>query len=128
MHKYSAAFDMSFRDLTTEQQRLFRRLGLHPGGDIDAYATAALDNIDPDSARARLGDLYNYHLKDEPTHGRYRFHDLIREYASALAIEGEPAEHETAEDRLLNYYLCGATIADHQIDPRLSADIPALRT
>ena len=30
-------------DLPGGQQRLFRRLGLHPGPDIDAYAAAALD-------------------------------------------------------------------------------------
>ena len=32
----AAAFDLSYADLTEEQQRLFRRLGLHPGADIDA--------------------------------------------------------------------------------------------
>ena len=36
----AAAFDLSYRDLTPGQQRLFRRLGLHPGPDIDAYAVA----------------------------------------------------------------------------------------
>jgi len=38
----AAAFDLSYQDLTPGQQRLFRRLGLHPGADIDAYAAAAL--------------------------------------------------------------------------------------
>ena len=32
----AAAFDLSCRDLTASQQRLFCRLGLHPGADIDA--------------------------------------------------------------------------------------------
>jgi hypothetical protein len=27
----SAAFNMSYAELTSDQQRLFRRLGLHPG-------------------------------------------------------------------------------------------------
>jgi hypothetical protein len=36
----AAAFDLSYADLTENQQRLFRRLGLHPGTDIDGYATA----------------------------------------------------------------------------------------
>ena len=39
----AAAFDLSYADLTPEQQRLFRRLALHPGTDIDRYAAAALD-------------------------------------------------------------------------------------
>ena len=40
----AAAFDLSYQDLTAGQQRLFRRLGLHPGTDIDVYAAAALDD------------------------------------------------------------------------------------
>jgi hypothetical protein len=39
----AAAFNLSYEDLADDQQRLFRRLGLHPGTDIDAYAAAALD-------------------------------------------------------------------------------------
>jgi hypothetical protein len=48
-----AALDLSYQRLTGEQQRLFRRLGLHPGTDVDAYA-AALDCVDLASARHRL--------------------------------------------------------------------------
>jgi hypothetical protein len=39
----AAAFGLPYTDLTPDQQRLFRRLGLHPGPSIDAYAAAALD-------------------------------------------------------------------------------------
>jgi transcriptional regulator with XRE-family HTH domain len=39
----AAAFDLSYATLASDQQHLFRRLGLHPGADIDAYAAAALD-------------------------------------------------------------------------------------
>jgi NB-ARC domain len=42
----AAAFDLSYRDLTAEQQQLFRRLALHPGTDIDAYAAAAVGDAD----------------------------------------------------------------------------------
>src|SRR5262249_25196180 len=38
-----AAFDLSYADLTDGPRRLFRRLGLVPGPDFDAYAAAALD-------------------------------------------------------------------------------------
>ena len=47
----AAAFDLSYRDLTAGQQRLFRRLGRHPGPDIDAYAAAALEGTDLATAR-----------------------------------------------------------------------------
>src|SRR5271165_6908503 len=39
----AAAFDLSYADLTGDQQRLFRRLGLHPGAEVDGYTAAALD-------------------------------------------------------------------------------------
>src|SRR5690242_1856408 len=38
----AAAFDLSYADLSDVQRRLFRRLGLAPGADLDAYAVAAL--------------------------------------------------------------------------------------
>ena len=58
----TAAFDMSYRDLTADQQDLLRRLGLHPGTDIDSYAAAALDDISPSAARRHLDELFDQHL------------------------------------------------------------------
>ena len=92
----TAAFDLSYRDLTSEQQRLFRRLGLHPGPDINVYTAAALDAIDLAAAHQCLDDLYDQHLLDEPAPGRYRFHDLIREHARALSAGDPPTDSEEA--------------------------------
>jgi len=79
----AAAFDLSYADLTAAQQRLFRRLGVAPGPDIDAYAAAALDDTSLDSARRLLDELYDHHLLTEPAPGRYHLlHDLLREYAT----------------------------------------------
>ena len=58
----AAAFDLSYQDLTADQQRLFRRLGLHPGPDIDVYAAAALDNTNPAAARRLMAALYDHYL------------------------------------------------------------------
>ena len=77
----AAAFGLSYADLTAGQQRLFRRLGLAPGPDIDAHAAAALDGISVGTARDRLDELYDHHLITEPAAGRYLLHDLLREYA-----------------------------------------------
>ena len=81
----AAAFDLSYQDLTAAQQRLFRRLGLAPGTDIDAYAAAALDDVSLETARAQLDELYDQHLITEPAPGRYLLHDLLREHARTLA-------------------------------------------
>jgi hypothetical protein len=52
----AAAFNLSYADLTEGQQRLFRRLGLHPGPDVDGYA-AALDGTGLAAARPGLEAL-----------------------------------------------------------------------
>ena len=92
-------------DLTEDQRRLFRRLGLHPGTDIDRYAAAALDGTGLAGARRGLEALYEHYLLTEPAPGRYRMHDLIREHARALASRLDPGDdREQATGRLLDYY------------------------
>ena len=51
----AAAFDLSYADLTGDQQRLFRRLGLHPGAEVDGYTAAALDGTAPGGRTPRPG-------------------------------------------------------------------------
>ncbi len=109
----AAAFDLSYQKLTPSQQRLFRRLGLHPGADIDAYAAAALDGTGLAAARRGLEELYDQYLLAEPTQGRYRLHDLIREHARALAGRIDPdRDRDQATQRLLDYYQYTANLAD----------------
>jgi hypothetical protein len=94
----AAAFNMSYADLPPDQQRLFRRLGLHPGTDIDGYAAAALDGTGLAAACRGLEALYDQYLLTEPTPGRYRLHDLIREHArQALEIFQRTGAAEAAD-------------------------------
>ena len=44
------------------------------------------------------------HLLDEPVYRRYRMHDLIRDYARALATTDHADERDQALGRLLDYY------------------------
>ena len=134
----AAAFNLSYADLTADQQRLFRRLGLHPGTDIDGYAAAALDGTDLAAARRGLEALYDQYLLTEPAQGRYRMHDLIREHARALADRLDPdGDRDDATARLLDYYQHTAARADaliaRQARPRpapadgaVPAAVPAL--
>ena len=121
----AAAFGLSYRDLTAAQRRLFRRLGLHPGPDIDAYAAAALDGAGVAAARRRLEALYDQHLITEPARGRYRFHDLIREHARTLAAADDPAARDAAVTRLLDYYLHTARAAGGHFPSRTTVEGPA---
>ena len=121
----AAAFGLSYQDLTAAQRRLFRRLGLHPGPDIDAYAAAALDGTGVAAARRRLEALYDQHLITEPARGRYRFHDLIREHARALAAADDPAARDAAATGLLDYYLHTARAASGHIASWTNVEGPA---
>jgi tetratricopeptide (TPR) repeat protein/transcriptional regulator with XRE-family HTH domain len=120
----AAAFDLSYQDLTPGQQRLFRRLGLHPDTDISPHAAAALDGTDLPTARRQLADLFDQHLITEPDQDRYRLHDLLREHASNLAAVGEPTESDAAVGRLLGYYVHGALAASEYLTRKSPRDPP----
>ncbi|MGH3194247.1 MAG: NB-ARC domain-containing protein, partial [Streptosporangiaceae bacterium] len=98
----AAAFDLSYQDLSADQQRLFRRLGLTLGPGIDAYAAAALGDTSLEDARRQLDELYDHHLLAEP--GRYLLHDLLREYARVLVAADQPVQARAAVERLINFY------------------------
>jgi tetratricopeptide (TPR) repeat protein/transcriptional regulator with XRE-family HTH domain len=123
----AAAFGLSYQDLTEDQQRLFRRLGLLPGPDFDAYAAAALDGTTLDVARRSLEDLYDQHVVTEPAAGRYQLHDLLREHAQTLAAADDPADSADATSRLLDYYLQTALAASkHIVTTSWSPDVDSL--
>ena len=123
----AAAFDLSYRDLTEGQRKLFRELGLHPGIDIDAWAAAALHDTSPADARRHLRELCDHNMIAEPGYGRYRLHDLIREYAAKRALaEDSPAERDAAIGRLLDYYLCAAADAGRHMSRRTPAGCPRM--
>jgi tetratricopeptide (TPR) repeat protein/transcriptional regulator with XRE-family HTH domain len=122
----AAAFDMSYADLAESQRHTFRCLGLHPGTDIDAFALAALSDIDVAIARSHLESLYDQYLITEPERGRYRLHDLIREHAYALAVAEPPVAADTALRRLLDYYVDTARAAARHLPRRLPLPAPAV--
>ncbi len=111
----AASFQLSYQDLPADGRRLFRRLGLHPGSDFDAWSAAALDGTDPGSGHRELDTLYDHHLVAEPAAGRYRFHDLIREHARSLASADPAADQAAAQRRLLDYYWHAAFAAGGQL-------------
>ena len=104
----AAAFDLSYRELTADQRRLSAGSASQPGDDIDAHAATALDGNDLAAVSVLLDDLYTHHLINEAVEGRYRFHDLIREHARALAAADDPAERDAAIESLLSDYLHAA--------------------
>jgi tetratricopeptide (TPR) repeat protein len=114
----AAAFDLSYRDMASDAQRLFRCLGLHPGTDFDAYAAAALSGNELADTRQQIMMLYDNYLLSEPARGRYRMHDLISEYARGLASTEPVGWQEAAIERLLGYYLHVTRVAGRQFARR----------
>jgi DNA-binding SARP family transcriptional activator/tetratricopeptide (TPR) repeat protein len=112
-----AAFSLSYADLTDEQRRLFRLLGLHPGHDLDLdrHAAAALADLPVDVAGDLLEDLVDVHLVEAPAAGRYRLHDLLRDYARGLA---GATEAKVALTALLDHYLHAAAAATRSLQYR----------
>ena len=112
-----AAFAVSYERLDPDQQRLFRLLGLMPVPDFDAYLAAALGGADPTMAGRILEELVDAHLLQSSAPHRYRFHDLLREYAAALAESDEPAaQRRAATGRGMDYYLSATAAAMALLD------------
>ena len=122
-----AALDLSYRQLALDEQRAYRRLGLHSGTDIDVYAAAALTGTTPVRARRLLDVLLDAHLLQEPAPGRYRFHDLIRAHAAHAAATTDPeVDRRAAMDGLFDYYGRTATTAMDTLYPFESDRRPRL--
>ena len=112
--RFDAVFGMSLQQLDAAQRRVFRLLGVLPGADFDAAVAGALADLPPGRVGAVLEELVDAHLIQEPTPGRYRLHDLIRQYATDLAADEEP-QAEAALRRVLRHYLAQAAAHDRRL-------------
>ncbi|MFR9777594.1 BTAD domain-containing putative transcriptional regulator [Micromonospora sp. MS34] len=123
------AFALSYRALSGEQRRMFRRLGLVPGSSFAAGAAGALAGASPAIAERLLRALAAAHLVERHPGGRYRFHDLLRRYAvDRVAGEEDAAQRDRARQRLLDHYLETADAAGRRLIPhfaRLPRPAPA---
>ncbi len=108
----AAAFDMSYRTLPAEGQRLFGLLGLVPGPEVTRDAAAVLLNREPTDPVPELDKLRSAHLLFESSPGRYGTHDLLALYARRRA----PAEPD-ALHRLMSWYLLNTDAATRTILP-----------
>ncbi|MDR7276378.1 AfsR/SARP family transcriptional regulator [Catenuloplanes atrovinosus] len=118
-----AVFSWSYRRLTPGAAELFRRLGLHPGGDVALGTVASIAGRRVPETLALLAELADAHLISELRPGRYGAHDLVRAYAAEL---GEPAEREETLRRTLDHYLHSLLAGAQLVNP-LRAPIDAGR-
>jgi DNA-binding SARP family transcriptional activator/tetratricopeptide (TPR) repeat protein len=101
------AFELSYRVLAAEAQRLFRLLGLVPApAGWSSAAVGALAAVPVDEAGRLLDTLARLHLVKAIAADRYDCHDLLLEYAAELAAAHDPPEQrDAAVRRLLDFYL-----------------------
>lgn len=111
-------FSWSYRHLRPAAARLFRLWGVHPGHVVDPHGLAVLADEDPRVTRRTVATLVQAHLAEEVAPGRYEMHDLMRAYATELAMADEPvAQRDAAVHRLLTWYLHTVVAARFAVDP-----------
>ncbi|MFG2019928.1 tetratricopeptide repeat protein [Actinomadura geliboluensis] len=105
-------FDVAYRSLRRDQREAFRRLGLVAGPDFTPAALAALQDRTADEARECLEGLRQAYLVQDVGPGRYRMHDLLRDFARERGLgEDSDGERQAAQRRLLAGYLADARAA-----------------
>jgi tetratricopeptide (TPR) repeat protein len=115
-----AAFAVSYGQLSPDDARLFRLIGLHIGPDCTPASVAALADADEAETAAGLTRLTDARLLTEEPPGRFRLHDLLRLFARDLSEEADDqGSRADAEGRLLDYYLTLSGYLDSCIDPEL---------
>ncbi|GAA4893098.1 hypothetical protein GCM10023237_09080 [Streptomyces coeruleoprunus] len=121
------AFEMSYQTLSPDERTTFRLLSLHVGPEFGPRAAAALRGRPVAETERALESLFHCHLLQEPSPNRFRFHDLLGEYARLLCAATEtPEQRDAALDRLIDHYLHEADRCDRTLYPRrLRLAVPA---
>ncbi|GAA2374787.1 AfsR/SARP family transcriptional regulator [Catellatospora methionotrophica] len=112
-------FMHSYRDLRPAEAAMFRLLALHPGPEVSVAAAARLADVAGTGARRTLRELAAAHLIEEPSPGRFRFHDLLRAFARELVLaEDSVADRAAAIRRMVGHYLHTAAAGTLLLAPR----------
>ncbi|MCH7231148.1 tetratricopeptide repeat protein [Glycomyces sp. L485] len=101
----AAAFDLSYQSLQPDEELLYLNLSLLPAADFGKDLAVALTRWEPNAAERILSRLVAAHRIEEYRPGRYRFHDLVREYARRKAEEAyDPTAIQRLREQVVNWY------------------------
>jgi tetratricopeptide (TPR) repeat protein len=96
---------LSYADLEPHLKTFFRMLSAHPGAEITAQTAAVLADTSLRTASDSLEELYNRYLLTEPSRRRYKFHDLIKDFAIREGADmNDNVQRREAARRLLEHY------------------------
>ena len=118
-----ASLALGYAALPADARQAFRMLGLLRSGDFAAWPLAALLDL-PAGAASRLAErLADAHLLqpqglDPAGQARYRFHDLVRDFArERMYDEEDPVSRQAALERFLGACLCLTEAAEPLLEP-----------
>jgi DNA-binding SARP family transcriptional activator/tetratricopeptide (TPR) repeat protein len=114
-----AGFDLGYRELGPASAEIFRMAALIPGESFPAAAAAALVSADDQLVQRALDDLVEDNMLEAVGPGRrYRYHDLLRLYATQRTAETAGAvERLRAVNRMSDWYLARTAAAVRLIYP-----------
>jgi DNA-binding SARP family transcriptional activator/tetratricopeptide (TPR) repeat protein len=113
----SATFELSYRQLDADRARAFRLLSVAGGPDLSLPAAAAILDTDEDTAARLIDSLVDVHLVQLLPGGRYRYHDLLRDFARQCMAACGRTEYGAAAERLVDFYLASARNAFRRAEP-----------
>ncbi|MBS2551902.1 helix-turn-helix domain-containing protein [Catenulispora sp. NL8] len=124
----TAAFSMSYDQLSPAAQRLCRRLALVPGPDFTAALASVLIGASLYDAEDLLDELHELGLLAQAGEDRFGFHDLIRLFAGERFVaEESPTERIALTRALTEWLLAVAMAAASWFDPACGAAPPDWR-
>lgn len=112
----SASLSLSYNAMTRAERRALRLIGQLLPAEFDEWAAAATLGLDSIEASRLLDGLVDTSLLSEPHAGRYRMHDLVRDYTRSLE-DGSSSEFDEAQRRLDSHRLGRALSAAQAIAP-----------
>ncbi|MFJ5880698.1 helix-turn-helix domain-containing protein [Kitasatospora cineracea] len=124
-----AAFALSHRLLGPDARLLLRRAALAAGPDFSPQTLALLADLPEHRAAVLADELADAGLlRPDPAGDRYRFHDLLKLYATERSTADDTAEERAAAlERTHDLTLRRATAAALRFDAEHSATAPADR-
>lgn len=111
------AFAESYEPLRGAAKQTFRLFGLVTVSHFDIGMISALTDVSLNEAVELVDELVDRHLVEEIADGRYRLHDLMRQYAFELSLQVDPEmSRRAAVERLLDHLVHSVVAVSAPID------------
>ncbi|MGI3229951.1 BTAD domain-containing putative transcriptional regulator [Streptomyces sp. GTA36] len=117
----AGVFHVSYAALGAEERDVFRMLALHLAPEFGPHGASALTGIPLHRVERVVDSLVDAHLLQAPAPERYRYHDLLGEFAMGLGAAEDSAESRSgALRRLIDFYIVAVDAAESLIRPERS--------